>query len=72
MKYWQNEETGMCCAVEVQPSPRYIEVSKEFYDLHESGLTPRAVDGVVLMAQDGELQAWSNNGVSVRWRPPHH
>jgi len=45
MKYWQNEETGMCCAVEKQPSPRHYEISKEGYDMHESGLTPRAVDG---------------------------
>jgi hypothetical protein len=44
MKYWQNEETGMCCAVESQPSPRHYEISKEAYDLHESGTTPRAVD----------------------------
>ena len=44
MKYWQNEETGMCCAVEEQPSPRHIEVSKEFYDLHEGGLTQLAPD----------------------------
>ncbi len=44
MKYWQNEETGMCCAVEKQPSKRHIEVSKEFYDLHESGLTTLAPD----------------------------
>lgn len=44
MKYWQNEETGMCCAVESQPSPRHIEVSKEFYDMHERGLTPLALD----------------------------
>jgi len=39
---------------------------------HESRPTRRAVDGVVLLAQDGELQAWSSDGMSVRWRPPHH
>jgi len=32
----------------------------------------RAVDGVVLLAQDGEMQMWSNNGVSIRFRPPRN
>lgn len=44
MKYWQNEETGMCCAVEKQPSPRHYEISKEAYEAHESGTTTLAVD----------------------------
>jgi len=44
MKYWQNEETGMCCAVEKQPSPRHYEISKEAYEAHERGLTTGAVD----------------------------
>ena len=44
MKYWQNEETGMCCAVENQPSLRHYEISKEAYEAHDGGITTGAVD----------------------------
>ena len=35
MKYWQNNETGMVCAVAKQPSARHYEISKEAYEAHE-------------------------------------
>ena len=57
MKYWQNEETGMCCAAEHQPSPRHCEISKEFYDLHESGTTQLAPDAGDSAVSTGSLQA---------------
>lgn len=39
--------------------------------LEKNAVEPlRAADGVALLAQDGELQTWSDNGVSIRFRPP--
>ncbi len=39
--------------------------------LEKNAVEPlRAADGVTLLAQDGELQTWSNDGVSIRFRPP--
>src|SRR5258706_16091621 len=33
MKYWQHGETGRLCAMPIQPSERWDEVTKDFYDM---------------------------------------
>lgn len=45
------------------------DMREELYLLRNLVKQISAVDGVLLLARDGEFQIWSNSGLSIRYRP---